>query len=223
VTFSVSAGALQGIIGPNGSGKTTLFNVLNGFLRPDQGEIRFNGQTLVGLKPNRVCRLGIGRTFQVVRTFPRLSVLQNAMVGALVATPDDDEAQEVALGALERVGLRDRAEVLAGVLTNKERRLMELGRALASRPRLILMDETLAGLAPQEIDEMLELLRQVNAEGLTIVIIEHTMRAMVRLASNFIVLDHGRMVTQGKPDEVVHDKLVIEAYLGKRWMDRVDA
>ncbi len=222
VTFSVPAGILQGIIGPNGSGKTTLFNVLNGFLRPDQGEIRFNGQSLVGLKPNGVCRLGIGRTFQVVRTFPRMSVLQNAIVGALVAAPDDREAEELALGALVRVGLRERAGVLAGVLTNKERRLMELARALASRPRLILMDETLAGLAPKETDELLELLQQFNAQGLTIVIIEHTMRAMVRLASNFIVLDHGRMVTQGKPEEVVHDKRVIEAYLGKRWMDRVN-
>lgn len=223
VTFSVSTGALQGIIGPNGSGKTTLFNVLNGFLRPDQGEIRFNGRPLIGLKPNGVCRLGVARTFQVVRTFPRMSVLQNAMVGALVAAPDDEGAEELALAALERVGLRGRAGVLAGVLTNKERRLMELGRALASRPRLILMDETLAGLAPQETEEMLELIRELNAQGLTVVIIEHTMRAMVRLASNFIVLDHGRMVTQGKPDEVVQDKRVIEAYLGKRWMDRVDA
>lgn len=222
VNFSVPAGTLQGIIGPNGSGKTTLFNVLNGFLRPDQGEIRFNGQPLVGLKPNRVCRLGIGRTFQVVRTFPRMSVLQNAIVGALVAAPDVREAEELALGALARVGLRERAGVLAGVLTNKERRLMELARALASRPRLILMDETLAGLAPKETDELLELLQQLNAQGLTLVIIEHTMRAMVRLASNFIVLDHGRMVTQGKPEEVVQDKRVIEAYLGKRWMDRVD-
>lgn len=223
VNFSVPAGTLQGIIGPNGSGKTTLFNVLNGFLRPDQGEIRFNGRPLVGLKPNRVCRLGIGRTFQVVRTFPRMSALQNAIVGALVAAPDVREAEELALGALARVGLRERAGVLAGVLTNKERRLMELARALASRPRLILMDETLAGLAPKETDELLELLQQLNAQGLTLVIIEHTMRAMVRLASNFIVLDHGRMVTQGRPEEVVQDRRVIEAYLGKRWMDRVDA
>jgi branched-chain amino acid transport system ATP-binding protein/branched-chain amino acid transport system permease protein len=223
VTFSVPAGALQGIIGPNGSGKTTLFNLLNGFLRPDSGEILCSGESLVGLKPNRVCRLGIGRTFQVVRTFPRMSVLQNAMVGAFVASPDDREAEALALGALQRVGLLERAGVLAGVLTNKERRLMELARALASRPKLILMDETLAGLAPRETDELLEVLRELNAQGLTIVIIEHTMRAMVRLADNFIVLDHGRLVTQGKPDEVVHDKRVIEAYLGKRWMDRVNA
>ena len=221
VSFTVPMGALQGIIGPNGSGKTTLFNVLNGFLRPDRGEILFNGKNLVGLKPNRVCRLGIGRTFQVVRTFPRMSALQNAMVGAFVATRDDGEAEELAMSALERVGLAGRAQVLAGVLTNKERRLMELARALASRPELILMDETLAGLSRGETDELLELLRMLNSQGLTIVIIEHTMHAMVRLADNFIVLDHGRLLTQGKPEQVVQERPVIEAYLGKRWMDRV--
>jgi branched-chain amino acid transport system permease protein len=221
VSFTVPAGALQGIIGPNGSGKTTLFNVLNGFLRPDSGEILFNGTSLVGLKPNRVCRLGIGRTFQVVRTFPRMSALQNAMVGAFVATRDDGEAEALAMEALERVGLAERAHVLAGVLTNKERRLMELARALASRPELILMDETLAGLARGETDELLELLRLLNGQGLTIVIIEHTMHAMVRLADNLIVLDHGRLLTQGKPEQVVQERPVIEAYLGKRWMDRV--
>jgi branched-chain amino acid transport system permease protein len=221
VSFKVPAGALQGIIGPNGSGKTTLFNVLNGFLPPDGGEMLFRGEPLGGLKPNRICRLGIARTFQVVRVFPRLSALQNAMIGALVATRSDDEAEALAMAAVERVGLKQRAHILAGVLTNKERRLMELARALASRPRLILMDETLAGLSRQETDEMLELLQGLNRDGLTIVIIEHTMHAMVRLADNFIVLDHGRMVTEGKPEDVVRDKRVIEAYLGKKWMDRV--
>ena len=150
-----------------------------------------------------------------------MSALQNAMVGAFVATRDDGEAEELAMSALERVGLAGRAQVLAGVLTNKERRLMELARALASRPELILMDETLAGLSRGETDELLELLRMLNSQGLTIVIIEHTMHAMVRLADNFIVLDHGRLLTQGKPEQVVQERPVIEAYLGKRWMDRV--
>ena len=221
VSFTVGRGALQGIIGPNGSGKTTLFNVLNGFLVPDRGSILFKGQPLVGLKPNRVCRLGIGRTFQVVRTFARMSVLHNAMVGAFVRSRDDGEARALALEALERVGLTDRARMLAGLLSNKERRLMELARALASRPELILMDETLAGLASQETDEMLTLLKALNGEGLTIIIIEHTMHAMVRLAHGFIVLDHGGMIAQGRPEAVVQNPDVIEAYLGKRWMSRV--
>jgi branched-chain amino acid transport system permease protein len=222
VSFAVSKGSLQGIIGPNGSGKTTLFNVLNGFLAPDHGEMLFRGASLVGLKPNQVCRRGIGRTFQVVRTFPRMSVLNNAMVGAFVASRNDREAEALAMEALRRVGLVERAAVMAGLLTNKERRLMELARALSSHPELILMDETLAGLAPQETDDMLERLKLLNSEGLTIVIIEHTMHAMVRLAENFIVLDHGAKIAQGRPDEVVHNTQVIEAYLGKKWISRVD-
>ena len=221
VSFTVPRGTLQGIIGPNGSGKTTLFNVLNGFLAPDRGSILFQGQNIVGLKPNRVCRLGVGRTFQVVRTFARMTVLQNAMVGAFVHSRDDEIAGRAALEALERVGLADRSGILAGLLTNKERRLMELARALASKPDLILMDETLAGLASRETDELLGQLRLLNSEGLTILIIEHTLHAMLRLAHDFIVLDHGRMIAQGKPDAVVQIPEVIEAYLGKKWMNRV--
>jgi branched-chain amino acid transport system permease protein len=221
VSFGVARGTLQGIIGPNGSGKTTLFNVMNGFLAPDRGEILFKGRSMVGLKPNQVCRRGVGRTFQVVRTFPRMSVLHNAMVGAFAAAKDDRAAELLAREALERVGMIGRAERLAGGLTNKERRLLELARALASRPELILMDETLAGLAHRETDDLLALLQQLNGEGLTIVIIEHTMQAMVRLAHDFIVLDHGGLIAQGKPQDVVQIPAVIEAYLGRRWMSRV--
>jgi branched-chain amino acid transport system permease protein len=216
-SFEVEAGEILGIIGPNGAGKTTLFNMLNGFLQPDAGEVAFAGQRLTGLKPNRICRLGIGRTFQVVRAFPRLSVLNNVVVGAYASTPTDADAFAAAHKALAQVALTERAEVLAGSLTNRELRLMELARALAGRPRLLLMDEPLAGLAGPEIENLLGVIRSLAAQCITIVIIEHTMRAMVRLAERLVVLDHGRVLTTGHPSEIIKDASVIEAYLGHKW------
>lgn len=218
VGLSVPSGSILGIIGPNGAGKTTLFNLLNGFLRPDTGRVLFQGQDLVGLKPNRICRLGVGRTFQVVRAFGRMSVLQNVVCGALVAAPSDAEAVDMARSALARVGLARRADASAAALSTKELRLMELARALAARPGLLLLDETLAGLGRQEIEELIELIRSLAADGTTVVIIEHTMQAMVRLAQRLLVLDHGRVLTVGAPTEVTRDPVVIEAYLGKKWM-----
>ena len=216
-SFTVGDGEILGIIGPNGAGKTTLFNLLNGFLPPDSGSVTFAGHELIGLKPNRVCRLGIGRTFQVVRAFARLSVLDNVVVGAYAKTTRDAEAVAAATAALAQVGLTGRAGALASSLTNKELRLMELARALAGHPRLLLMDEPLAGLASHEIEDMLEVIRALAAQGTTVVIIEHTMRAMVRLAERFIVLDHGAILAKGHPGEIVKDESVIEAYLGKKW------
>jgi ABC-type branched-subunit amino acid transport system ATPase component/ABC-type branched-subunit amino acid transport system permease subunit len=216
-SFTVGDGEILGIIGPNGAGKTTLFNLLNGFLPPDDGSVTFAGRELIGLKPNRICRLGIGRTFQVVRAFARLSVLDNVVVGAYAKKASDGEAVAAASAALAQVGLTARAGALAGSLTNKELRLMELARALAGEPRLLLMDEPLAGLASHEIEDMLEVIRALAAQGTTVVIIEHTMRAMVRLAERFIVLDHGAILATGHPGEIVKDESVIEAYLGKKW------
>jgi ABC-type branched-subunit amino acid transport system ATPase component/ABC-type branched-subunit amino acid transport system permease subunit len=216
-SFDVGDGEILGIIGPNGAGKTTLFNLLNGFLKPDTGTVTFAGRELIGLKPNRICRLGIGRTFQVVRAFPRLSVFDNVVVGAFATTAKAADAAAAANAALAQVGLVGRASAIAGGLTNKELRLMELARALAGQPRLLLMDEPLAGLASHEIEDMLEVIRALAAQGTTVAIIEHTMRAMVRLAERFIVLDHGAILAVGQPGDVVNDASVIEAYLGKKW------
>jgi branched-chain amino acid transport system permease protein len=218
VSFKLHKNEILGIIGPNGAGKTTLFNLLNGFLRPNQGEVLIDGRNMSGERPHTICEAGVGRTFQVMRPFLRMSILDNVVVGAYVRARTDEDARKLAADAVARVGLSVVADRVAGELSTKELRLMELARALAGQPRILLLDETLAGLGHGEADEVVAVIQQLARDGMTIAIIEHTMQAMVRLVDSFLVLDHGAVITEGEPESVTRDSRVIEAYLGKKWV-----
>ena len=218
VSFKLRQNEILGIIGPNGAGKTTLFNLLNGFLRPGTGEILLDGREMSGRKPHELCEAGIGRTFQIMRPFLRMSISDNVVVGAYVRAKTDAEARKLAADAIARVGLSGIADRIAGELTTKELRLMELARALAGQPRILLLDETLAGLGHDEANEVVAVIQRLARDGMTIAIIEHTMQAMVRLVDSFLVLDHGAVIVEGEPEAVTRDSRVIEAYLGKKWM-----
>jgi branched-chain amino acid transport system permease protein len=218
VSFKLRRNEILGIIGPNGAGKTTLFNLLNGFLRPGTGEILLDGRDMSGRKPHELCEAGIGRTFQIMRPFLRMSISDNVVVGAYVRAKTDAEARRLAAEAIARVGLSEIAGRVASELTTKELRLMELARALAGQPRILLLDETLAGLGHDEANEVVGLIQRLARDGMTIAIIEHTMQAMVRLVDSFLVLDHGAVIVEGEPEAITRDSRVIEAYLGKKWM-----
>jgi branched-chain amino acid transport system ATP-binding protein len=215
VSFDVTEGEIFAVIGPNGAGKTTLFNMVAGALNSDSGEIIFSGRSITGLPPDAVCRRGIARTFQIVRPFPALSVEDNVIVGALLKQRDVAAAREQARAVLRRLDLFDKRSRIASTLTLPDRKRLEVARALATEPKLLLLDEVMAGLRPTETDRMVAILRDINREsGLTILLIEHVMRAVMALASRVLVLDHGVAIASGSPEQVVRDPAVVRSYLG---------
>ena len=214
VSCDVTRGEIFAVIGPNGAGKTTLFNMIAGALKLDEGAIAFEGERIDGLRPDEVCRRGIARTFQIVRPFPALTVEDNVMIGALLRTSHAARARETAHDVLRRLDLFDKRQRLAKSLTLPDRKRLEVARALATAPQLLLLDEVMAGLRPTETDRMVAILRELNAQGLTILLIEHVMRAVMALASRVLVLHHGAQIALGAPAEVVREPAVIESYLG---------
>ena len=215
VSFAVPAGAIFAVIGPNGAGKTTLFNMIAGAMAPDGGVITFAGKPIGGLPADAVCRRGLARTFQIVRPFPALSVEDNVIIGALRHRHDVGAARQRAQELLQRLDLFDKRERLASTLTLPDRKRLEVARALATGPRLLLLDEVMAGLRPTETDRMVSILRDLNRDsGLTILLIEHVMRAVMALASRVLVLDHGVAIAEGTPDAIVREPAVVQSYLG---------
>ncbi len=216
VTFAVPEGEIAGLIGPNGAGKTTCFNVIAGALSADHGSVRFDGQPIHPSRPDRICAAGIGRTFQIVKPFAGLSVVDNVMVGALLRERTPTAARALSLRTLEKLGLGPKRDELASSLTLPDRKRLEVARALATRPKLLLLDEVMAGLRPTECDQIVAVFRELNrTDGLTILLIEHVMRAVMALARQIVVLHHGEVIARGAPQEVVRNPAVLECYLGE--------
>ena len=216
LSFNAEPGEILGLIGPNGAGKTTVFNLVTGFLRPSAGRILLEGRSMVGLRPHAVTRRGIARTFQVVKPFPRLSVRENVTLAAFSHEAARRRAEALAAHVLERVGLHDKLDSLAADLTLGEQKRLEIARALATDPKLLLLDEPMGGLNPREVNAACALVEQIRADGVSVILVEHVMKAIMRISNRIVVIHHGEKIADGSPERVVNDPGVIAAYLGTR-------
>jgi branched-chain amino acid transport system ATP-binding protein len=219
VSFQIRKGEILGLIGPNGAGKTTIFNLITGFIQPDSGTVEWKGSTITGLKPpHQICLKNVCRTFQLVKPFKDMSAVENVMVGAFAQVKRADEAKDQALEILDFIGLSGHRDSLASSLTIADRKRLELGRALATRPELLLLDEVVAGLNPKETEEIIKVIRAISNRGITIFMIAHVMKAVMTLSHRVMVLHHGEKIAEGTPLEISKDRRVIEAYLGEEYL-----
>jgi branched-chain amino acid transport system ATP-binding protein len=215
VSFNIEKGEILGLIGPNGAGKTTLFNVVNGFYKPTKGEVLFNNRKISGLKPHQICRLGLARTFQVVKPLQRMSVLDNVIASAFLRVKSKAEAEQKALETIKFTGLYDDRDVISKGLPLGKRKKLEISRALATQPELLLLDESFAGLNPAELDDSIEIIRKIKARGITIMIIEHHMKVIMSISDRIVVLNYGEKIAEDTAQKIGQNPLVIEAYLGE--------
>ena len=220
VDFTVEKGEILGLIGPNGAGKTTIFNMISGSLKPNEGRILFKGQDITGLSPPRICLLGITRTFQIVKPLPRLTVLENVMVGVFSKVKDARKARRRALEILEFTEQLPKKDMVASSLTLGEWKKLEVSRALATNPDLLLLDECMAGLNTKEISDAIHLIGKIRERGITIIVIEHVMKAIMSISDRIVVLNHGEKIMEGTPEQVANDPQVIKAYLGEDYAKR---
>ncbi len=218
LSFDVREGEIVGLIGPNGAGKTTVFNLISGFLPPDKGIISFNGRGLNGLKPNRICEMGITRTFQITQPFRGLTVFENVLIGSFRRTTSHSVAASNSVNIIERLGLTGKMDEVPENLSIPYLKRIELARALATEPRILLLDEIMAGLNPKETDDIVALIREINREGITILMIEHVMRAIMSLCNRVVVIHHGEKIAEGTPARISNDEAVIKAYLGEDYI-----
>jgi len=220
VSAEVNEGEIVGLIGPNGAGKTTLFNCISGFYRPDGGSVVFEGKDITRFSADRICREGMARTFQIVKIFKDMTILENVMIGAFCRTASPERARQEALKTLEFVGLAEKRDIPGGSLTIAEKKRLELARVLATQPKLLMLDEAMAGLNPMETHEAVELLREINAQGITLIVVEHVMEAIMTISDRIVVLDYGRKIAEDVPQNIAVNEEVIKAYLGERYYAR---